>query len=248
MIERKQVIPGDIIATGDLRYGNYVEKRGDRYVALRVGLAEVGPDGVRLNPLTGPYLPRVEDQIVGKVIDAPGFGWVVDINSCFLGYLPASFVFGRDFSPSTHDLSSKFVVGDIMGARIESFERGRDPQLSIRGPGLGKIEEGEIIKISPTKVPRLIGKRGYMVNMISSLTNCDVKVGQNGIVVVAGPPEGIEKTVKVVMMIEEETHAADLTRRVQEFLGGSPQPGMEEQDQGEQQDEQLSEGGDQVGS
>jgi exosome complex component RRP4 len=243
MNERKQVIPGDIIATGDLRYGNYVEKRGDKYVALRVGTAEVGPDGIRLNPLTGPYLPRVEDQVVGKVIDAPGFGWVVDINSCFLGYLPASFVFGRDFSPATHDLSSKFVVGDIMGARIESFERGRDPQLSIRGPGLGKIEGGEIVKISPTTVPRLIGKRGYMVNMISSLTSCDIKVGQNGIVVVAGPAEGIAKTLQVIKMINEEAQAADLTRRVQEFLGGQPETAEQQAEREEQAD-----GGEQVGS
>jgi exosome complex component RRP4 len=221
-VERKQVIPGDVIATGEYRYGNFIEKRGDQYVALRIGLAEVSRDGVKLNPLTGPYIPRVDDQVIGKVIDMPGFGWEVDINSCFFGYLPASFVFGRDFSPATHDLSSKFRVGDLLGARIESFERSRDPQLSIRGPGLGKIPDGEIIKISPTKVPRLIGRRGYMVNMISSLTGCDLKVGQNGIVVVVGPPEGILKTASVIKMIEEEAHVADLSKKVQEFLGGAP--------------------------
>ena len=138
MIERKQVLPGDVIARGSHRYGSYIEKRGDEYVALRVGLAEVGVEGVKLNPMTGPYMPKAEDQVIGKVVDINGFGWVVDINSCFDGFLPASFVFGREFSPSTHDLSSKFRVGDIIGARIESFERSRDPQLSIRGEGYGK--------------------------------------------------------------------------------------------------------------
>ena len=221
MIERKQVLPGDVIARGDYRYGSYIEKRGDEYVALRVGLAEVGREGVKLNPLTGPYLPRAEDQVIGKVVDLNGFGWVVDINSCFDGFLPASFVFGREFSPSTHDLSSKFRVGDIIGARIESFERSRDPQLSIRGEGYGKIESGEIVKISPTKVPRLIGRRGAMINFISERTGCDVQVGQNGVVVVNGPPEGILKTLKAIKMIEQETHAADLMAKVEEHLGGS---------------------------
>jgi len=221
MIERKQVIPGDVIARGNYRYGSYVEKRGDEYIALRVGLAEVGRDGVKLSPLTGPYLPRPEDEVIGKVVDINGFGWVVDINSCFDGFLPASFVFGREFSPSTHDLSSKFRVGDIIGARIESFERSRDPQLSIRGHGYGKIESGEIIKISPTKVPRLIGRRGAMINMISERTGCDVRVGQNGVVVVNGPPEGIVKTARAVKMVEEEAHAADLVAKVEEYLGGS---------------------------
>jgi exosome complex component RRP4 len=221
MIERKQVIPGDVIARGNYRYGSYIEKRGDEYVALRVGLAEVGRDGVKLNPLTGPYLPRAEDDVIGKVVDINGFGWVVDINSCFDGFLPASFVFGREFSPSTHDLSSKFKVGDMIGARIESFERSRDPQLSIRGHGYGKIDSGEIVKISPTKVPRLIGRRGAMINLISEKTGCDVRVGQNGLVVVNGPPDGIVKTLKAIKMVEEEAHAADLMAKVDAYLGGS---------------------------
>ena len=219
MIERKQVIPGDVIAKGNYQYGSYIEKRGDEYIALRVGLAEVGRDDVKLNPLTGPYLPRAEDQVIGKVVDLNGFGWVVDINSCFDGFLPASFVFGRDFSPSTHDLSSKFKVGDILGARIESFERGRDPQLSIRGEGYGLVSKGEIVKISPTKVPRLIGRRGAMINLIMQKTAADLQVGQNGVVVVTGPPEGIVKATEAIKMIEQETYAADLMGKIEQFLG-----------------------------
>jgi exosome complex component RRP4 len=219
MIERKQVIPGDVIARGNYRHGAYVERRGDEYVALRVGLAEVGRDGVKLNPLTGPYLPRAEDQVIGKVVDINGFGWVVDINSCFDGFLPASFVFGREFSPATHDLSEKFRVGDIIGCRIESFERSRDPQLSIRGHGFGRIDRGEIVKISPTKVPRLIGRRGAMINLISERTGCDIKVGQNGVVIIDGAPEAVLKATKAVKMVDQEAHSADLVSKVEEYLG-----------------------------
>jgi exosome complex component RRP4 len=220
MIQRKQVIPGDVIARGNYRFGDYIEKRGDEYIALRVGMAEVGREEVKLNPLTGPYIPRTEDVVIGKVIDLNGFGWVVDINSCFDGFLPASFVFGREFSPSTHDLSSKFKVGDIIGCRIESFERSRDPQLSIRGQEFGKIESGEIVKIAPTKVPRLIGRRGAMINLISEKTGCDVKVGQNGVVVVNGPMEGTAKALQAIGMVDQEAHSADLMTKVEEFLGG----------------------------
>ena len=78
-----------------------------------------------------------------------------------------------------------------MLAKIEAYDRSRDPQLSIRGPGLGKIPGGELVKISPTKVPRLIGKKGYMIKMIGNLTHCDIRVGQNGLVVLDGPPEGV---------------------------------------------------------
>ncbi len=225
LVTRKQVIPGDVIATGDYRYGNFVEKRGNEYVALRVGLAELGRDGVKLIPLSGPYIPHVDDDVVGKVIDISGFGWEIDINSSFFGYLPASFVFGREFSPATHDLASKFRVGDLLLCKIEAFDRSRDPQISVRGPGLGKVPKGEIVKISPTKVPRLIGRKGYMVNMISAQTGCDLKVGQNGLVVVSGPPEGILRAATAIKMIEDEAHLADLTMKVQNYLGAEAQSG-----------------------
>ncbi|MDA4128535.1 MAG: exosome complex RNA-binding protein Rrp4 [Thaumarchaeota archaeon] len=218
MITRKQVIPGDVITKGDLRYGSFIEKRDDQFIALRVGLAEISGEGVKLIPLSGPYIPHVEDQVVGKVIDMSGFGWEIDINSCFFGYLPASFVFGREFSPGTHDLSSRFKIGDLLLAKVEAFDRSRDPQMSVRGPGLGKIPKGEIIKISPTKVPRLIGRKGYMIQMLTGQTNTEMIVGQNGLIVVAGPPEGILKAAAAIKMIEEEAHVADLAKKVEEFL------------------------------
>jgi exosome complex component RRP4 len=219
-IVRKQVIPGEVIVSGDYRPGSFVERRGNELIALRIGLAEIIRSDVKVIPLSGSYLPRVEDQVVGKVVNTTGYGWEIDINSCFLGYLPAQFVFGRDFSPGTHDLSSRFRVGDLLLAKIEACDRTRDPQLSIRGPGLGKIPRGELVKISPTRVPRLIGKKGYMIKMIGNLTHCDIRVGQNGLVVLAGPPEGVVKAVSAVELIEQEAHMADLTQKVEHFLTG----------------------------
>jgi exosome complex component RRP4 len=219
VVDRKEVIPGDVIAKGDYRYGSYIEKRGDEYVALRVGTAELGRDGIRLSPASGPYLPRVDDQVIGKVVDMNGFGWEIDINACFFGYLPASFVFGREFSPATNDLASKFRVGDIIACKVESFDRSRDPQISIRGPGYGLVPGGEIVKISPLKVPRLIGKRGAMINMISGATNTDIKAGQNGVVVVAGEPQNVAKAVEAVKMIQNEANTPELAKKVQDLLG-----------------------------
>ncbi len=219
-ITRKQVIPGDVIISGDYRPGMFVQRRGTDMVALRIGLAEIIRNDVKVIPLSGAYMPRVEDQVVGKVVNVTGYGWEADINSCFVGYLPGQFVFGRDFSPATHDLTTRFTVGDLMLAKIEAFDRSRDPQLSIRGPGLGKIPRGEVVKLSPMKVPRLIGRKGYMINMIAELTSCEIKVGQNGLIVLDGPPEGVARAVKAIQLIEQEAHMADLTTKVQQLLGG----------------------------
>jgi len=237
-ITRKQVIPGEVIVTGDYRPGMFVQRRGNDMVALRIGLAEIVRNDVKVIPLSGAYIPRAEDMVVGKVVSVTGYGWEADINSCFVGYLPGQFVFGRDFSPSTHDLTTRFTVGDLMLAKIEAFDRTRDPQLSIRGPGLGKIPQGEIVKITPMKVPRLIGRKGYMINMIAELTSCEIKVGQNGVVVIDGPVEGVRKAVEVIQLIEEEAHTADLTAKVQQLLGAPisapPTEAAGHEDSGEQ--------------
>lgn len=225
-ITRKQVIPGDVIVSGDYKPGMFVQRRGDDMVALRIGLAEVARNNVKVIPLSGVYMPKVEDMVIGKVVNVTGYGWEADINSSFVGYLPGQFVFGRDFSPSTHDLTTRFVVGDLMLAKIEQFDRTRDPQLSIRGPDLGKIAQGEVVRLSPSKVPRLIGRKGYMITMIAELSGCQIKVGQNGMIVVDGPAEGVAKAVEAIHMVEAEAHVADLTNKIQQMLGGTPSTPM----------------------
>ena len=64
-----------------------------------------------------------------------------------------------------------------------------------------------------------------MINMISERTGTTVRVGQNGVVVVDGPPEGIVKAAKAINMVQEEAHAADLMGKIEAYLGGGEQVG-----------------------
>lgn len=218
-IKRKYVIPGEVIAEGNYRPVANVLRVGEKYYSTRVGMAEVSHEGVRVIPLSGPYIPRVDDLVVGKIVDYSAFAWEVDINSCFFAFLPAQSVFGRDYSPAEDSLTSKFAVGDMLAAKIIAFDRTRDPLLGLSGPGLGRIPKGEIVKITPTKVPRLIGKRGSMIRTIEMSTNCRLTIGQNGVVVVNGSPEGVLMSIKAIRLVEEEAHTADLTQKVQSLLG-----------------------------
>ena len=217
-VKRRYVIPGEVVAEGNYRPIANVLRIGEKFYSTRVGMAEVGHEGVRVIPLSGPYIPRVDDLVVGKVVDYSAFAWEVDINSCFFAFLPAQSVFGRDFSPAEDTLTSKFAIGDILAARVIAFDRTRDPLLGIAGPGLGRIPRGETVKITPTKVPRLIGKRGSMIRTIEMATNCRLTIGQNGVVVVDGAPEGVVMSIKAIKLVEEEAHSADLTQKVQTLL------------------------------
>jgi exosome complex component RRP4 len=218
-IRRKYVIPGEVVARGNLRAEANVVRRGDKIISTRVGMAEIGHDVVRVVPLSGPYIPRIDDLVVGKVIDYSAFAWEVDINSCFFGILPAQSVFGRDYSPARDSLTEKLAIGDIIATKVIAFDRTRDPLLSISGPGLGRIPRGQVIRISPAKVPRLIGKKGSMIRAIENGCGCRLLVGQNGVVVIVGSAEGMLKAVQAVNLVEEEAHSVDLLEKVEKLMG-----------------------------
>ncbi len=221
-VKRRYVIPGEIVARGNVRADLNVVRVGDKLVATRVGMAEVGHDTARVVALSGPYIPRIDDLVVGKVIDYSAFAWEVDINSCFFGILPAASVFGRDYSPAKDSLTDKLKVGDMIAARIIAFDRTRDPLLSISGPGLGRIPRGQVVRISPAKVPRLIGKKGSMIKSIEVGTHCRMLIGQNGVVIIVGAVEDALKAASAVNLVEQEAHSADLTEKVQAMLGLTP--------------------------
>ena len=218
-IKRRYVIPGDKIIEGNYKPLMNVVKSGNYLVSTRVGIAEAGKDGVKVIPLSGVYIPRVNDLVIGKVIDRSSLSWDVDINACFFAHLPAQDVFGRDFSPAKDDMGRQLSIGDLIIARIVSFDRTRDPMLTVQDKDLGKIPYGEFIKISPTRVPRLIGKRGSMIQTIEQATQTRVIIGQNGIVVVTGrDPDGLSLAAKAIRLVEEESHTTNLTQRVKALL------------------------------
>lgn len=218
---RKRVIPGDVITSGSYRPDQNTVLDGRLIVSTAVGVSEIVDDAVRVIPLTGKYMPRIDDMVVGKVTSHTSLAWELDINSCYVGFLPASDVFGRDFSARSDELASRLKRGDLVAARIANSDRSRDPLLTITDRDLGKIDSGELVEMSASKVPRLIGKRGTMIQMIETQTDSLITVGQNGWVVVAcGDPNGLLKAKEAIAMVDRLAHTSNLTDRVRDMLGG----------------------------
>lgn len=219
-IKRRYVIPGDVIATGPLRPEQNVYQEGDKIIATSIGISEIFENSVRVIPLTGGYVPKTNDLVIGKVIGTSPLSWEFDIDSCFIGFLPAQDVFGRDYSPTKDELRQRLDIGDLVAARIANFDRSRDPLLTVQDRDLGKIESGELVKITPSKVPRLIGKRGSMIQTIEMATKAIITIGQNGwIVVSCEDPEGLLKAIEAIKMIDTLAHTPNLTERVKSMLG-----------------------------
>ena len=217
--KKRHVIPGEVIVSGPYRAEQNTVLQGDKVLATSIGLSDVHDGSVRVIPLTGGYYPKDDDLVIGKIISHSAMSWEVDINSCYSGMLPATDVFGRDFSSHSDDLTSKLGKGDLIVTRIVNSDKTRDPLLTISGRELGKIDSGELVYISPSKVARLIGKRGSMIQMIESGTNAQITIGQNGLIVIScDDSDGLLKAIKAVDLVEEKAHVANLTDQISEML------------------------------
>ncbi|MCK4952440.1 RNA-binding protein [Candidatus Bathyarchaeota archaeon] len=217
--QRELVTPGDLIADGDYMAGDSTYKEDDKIYATRVGL--VNYEGRRLNvvALKAFYVPNVGDLVIGEVVNVNLGSWNLDIKAPHLATLRASDVLDRSFSPQRDDLPSIFDVEDLMLSKIVACDRTRDPLLTIREPGLGKISGGQVVEITPTKIPRVIGSKGSMVNMLKKETGCQITVCQNGLVLIIG--KTIEKerlAIMAIRKIDQEAHTKGLTERVTEMI------------------------------
>jgi len=217
--KKRYVIPGDVITTAPLRLEANVVLDGKRIMATCMGLSDVSSYSVRVIPLAGVYLPKIDDLVLCTISLGSGKSWIADMNSCYKGMHLGQDVFGRGSYPTMKEMKARLDKGDRVYARIANSDRMREPVLSIMGENLGKIDSGELVKISPTKIPRLIGKRGSMIQTIETATNASITVGQNGLVIVdCEESNGLLKAIAAIRMVEEQAHLVDLTSKVKKML------------------------------
>ena len=217
--KKRHVLPGDFITTAPLRLQNNVVLEGKRIISTTIGLSDVSDDSVRVISLTGVYLPKIDDLVIGTIKYISGNSWFADINSCYQGMLLGQDVFGRGSYPTKSEMEERLSKGDIIFAKIANSDRQREPLISIADQSLGKIDSGELVKISPAKIPRLIGKHGSMIQTIEGSTNATITVGQNGLIVVScDETNGLLKALAAIRMVDEQAHLVNLTDKVKKML------------------------------
>jgi len=218
--EKKQiVVPGDLLAEGKYRVGDNTYKDDDKIYATRVGMANLKDQTIHVVALKAFYVPSVGDTVIGKIVEVGISAWIVNINAPYPALLRASDVLDRPFNPRKDELSAIFDVNDLIIAQLAAYDRTRDPLLTVREPGLGKITRGQTVEITPTKIPRAIGRKGSMISMIKKETGCQITIGQNGLILISGKtPEDERLAVMAIRKIEQESHTSGLTDRVTEML------------------------------
>ncbi len=228
---RQVVVPGDVIAEGDVEASSpYLERVGQKLYSTILGLVMVSKDqkktSINIIPLEGPYIPKPGDIVIGIVTDYGLTHWEVDIRAPYRAILTVQEVLDHPFNPAVDDLRRYLDVGDYVLAKVAAFDRTRDPLLTIKGSSkarrpLGRIGEGEglVVEVKPSRIPRIIGKRASMINMLMEETKCDIIVGQNGRILIKCPSKELEEiAVLAIKMIEREAHTTGLTERVKELI------------------------------
>lgn len=218
--EPKQIVtPGDLLAEGEYIAGENAYMEDKKIFASRTGIVEYDNKKVNVVALKAFYLPNVGDTVIGTVVEVGFNGWTVDINAPYQAFLRPADVLSRPFKPQKDELSQVLDAGDLIVAKIVSYDRTHDPQLTVAEPGLGKITRGQIAKVTPTKVPRIIGRKGSMISMIKEQTGCQIILGLNGVVLITGKTlEDEQLALAAIQKIENESHTSGLTDRITQML------------------------------
>ncbi len=217
--EKEIVIPGEKIAEGmDFLPSTGTFREGESIYANKLGLVELKNHITKVVSLKGYYMPKRGDTVIG-IINYIGYsGWDVNIGAPYDASLPVGEAVKERVDLLRGDMSRYFNLGDVIIANVFNVTKSKIIKLSMRDYSLKKLNGGRVIKISPSKVPRLIGKSGSMVGMIKEYTKCDINIGQNGFIWINGPIEGQYLIEKAVNLIEEKAHTSGLTDRVKQML------------------------------
>ncbi len=215
------VIPGEVLGEGmDIIPGEGTIREGRKIIATVVGLADISGRVLKIIPLEGPYNPKPGHVVIGEVVDIGFSGWIVNIGGPYMANLPVGEAVKEYVDLLKTDLSRYYDLRDKIVAKVISVTRSKNVQLSMKGPGLRKLEGGHIIKITSYKVPRVIGKGGSMIKLIKEMTNTAIIVGQNGWIWIKGSRRKDElKAIRAIYTIEKESHTSGLTDKIKRMLG-----------------------------
>ena len=225
--EREICVPGQVLAEGmDYIPSEHTYREKEDIIANSLGLVNVEGRAIKVIPLVGKYVPQIGDLVIGKVVDMSMSNWFVDIGFMYDAGLSIREV--PEFIDRGADLTQFYGFNDFILAKVVNVVRSKMVDLSTKGPGLHKLTGGRVVKITPFKVPRVIGKQGSMITMIKEKTNCKIIVGQNGIIWLNGEDfKSEDVAIRAIKMIDRYSHTEGLTDKVNKFLDEEMKNGIQ---------------------
>ena len=214
--KREIVIPSQLL--GDVKQkkagkGTFIEN-GKIYSEI-LGVLSDNSKYINVIPLKGRYDPIEKDFVIGIVQEAMQSSWLVDINAAYPALLHVNEVpWDVDFGETEKYLN----YGDSIMAKVLQVDQEKKLQVTLKDRNLYKLKGGFIMNVEPSKVPRIIGKKGSMISLLKKYTKCRIFVGQNGRIWIDGDKDGINKVINTIKRIENESLSFGLTNKIEELL------------------------------
>jgi exosome complex component RRP4 len=215
MTKKEIIVPGEIIAEGeDFLPGDWTIKQKNNIISTRLGIIEKSDRIIKVIPISGVYMPRRGNTVIGEIKDITMAGWNVDIGGPYSSFLPLRECPG--FIEES-EMENVYGIGDLIVTRVHNVRRTNiDLTMKSRDRDLIKLKEGIIMRISAHRVPRVIGKEGSMISLIKENTKCSIIVGQNGLIWISGDNIQNElKAKKAIEFINENIIVEGLTEKVE---------------------------------
>jgi len=214
--KREIVIPSQLLGeTKDKKAGDGTFVEDGKIYSSLFGVLNIRQQFINVVPLKGRYEPSERDFVIGIVDMALSSSWLVDINAPYPALLHVNEVpWDVEFGETERYLNN----GDCIMAKVLQIDQEKKLQITLNDRNLYKIKGGLLIDVEPSKVPRIIGKRGSMISLIKQYTKCRIFVGQNGRVWIDGDQQGIKKVISTIRQIERESLSYGLTSKIEEML------------------------------
>ena len=210
------MIPGDVLGNADeYKAGENAYELDGKIRANVIGTKTYTNDAVGVTVMGGFYMPVTGDTVIGIINDVGPSNWMLDINAPYPAPLHVSEV---PWKVEFGDTSRFLTVGDVVLLKILMVDESKKIQVTMKDSGLRKIEGGQLVEISYSKISRVIGKSGSMIQMLKNMTDCRIFVGQNGRIWIDGDGENVDVAAEAIRIIERESRSANLTDRVREFI------------------------------
>ncbi len=191
------VVPGERLHDKPIRIDNTITDNNGTYSTI---LGSFDEETKSLIPLEGLWQPRNGDTIVGIVDEDRGTTVTINLSAPYRGLAISKFI------------EDEIRAGDIVVATIKELEKGGTAILMRPKPLVG----GKLIKVKPSKIPRIIGKANTMVKQITDSTGTSFVIGLNGIIWLKGG--NIDLATAAIIKIEQEAHTSGLTERIKAML------------------------------
>jgi exosome complex component RRP4 len=218
---KRLVIPGEILAAKPFRLDDTIVENG-KTCSTAIGLFD--EERGTMIPLEGQWYPRFGEMVVGIVEEAKLNVYIVNLNAPYKGLIISKYAEG--------DIRS----GDVIEASVKELDKTGTAVLTR--PRV--LHGGKILRIKPSKVPRVMGKGNTMVRQIQAGTKTSITLGMNGLIWLKGGD--IDLAIAAINRVQNEAHVPGLTERIAKMLGvkpesinGAPEEGRHHVHQGEAQ-------------